>query len=218
MAYCRSNRGARNCMDGRKLWIALVMVLGAIIVLRPAHAEHELLARSEHTAFSETLQFVYNDEPRALRQTGQAIRKQLFMQIYAMAHYLEASPPVVVDESAYDAIIDHPGIKQITMVFLRSLSASQIRKTLLSSLRSNASKDDFESMQPDIDRFMSAIDDDVKRGDEFVLRWYPDGTLDSLYQGIRVSSIENARLAGAMWSIWFGEGSAVDRAALVERL
>lgn len=205
-------------MNGCKLLIALVSAFCAIVVLRPAHADDDVLARGESVSFDETLQIDYNDELRALRQTGQTIRRQYFMQIYAMAHYLEVSPPVVANESAYGAIIEFPGIKQIKMVFLRSLSASQIRNSLLSSLKSNAEGDDLARMQPDIDRFMSAIDDDVERGDEFVLRWYADGTMDSLYQGTRISSIENSELARAMWTIWFGESSVVDRAALVERL
>jgi hypothetical protein len=191
------------------------LVLGAFG--QPAHADDDLGAKNENRPFSDSLHIDYKDQQRALRLTGQAVRKQYLMQIYAMAHYLEVAPRDA-DESGYSAILGSPGIKQITMVFLRSLSAGQIKKSLLSSLQSNASQESYENMRPDVERFMSAIDDDVQRGDEFVLRWYPDGTLDSLYQGRRISSINNAELARAMWTIWFGESSVVDRAALVDRM
>ncbi len=204
-------------MNSSKILIALASISCILVVLLPAYADGELRVERDSGAFTESLHIDYNDEQRALRQTGQTVRRQFFMQIYAMAHYLEGAP-LDSGESVYSAIIESSGIKQITMVFLRNLSGSQIRNSLSSSLRSIASEERYAVMQPDIDRFMNAIDDDVQRGDEFVLRWYPDGTMESIYQGSRISFIKNAELARSMWTIWFGEKSVVDRAALVDRL
>ena len=206
-----------NCMNSSKTLIALAAIFCALVVSRPAYADEDLSAQSRDAAFRDSLYIDYNNQQRALRQTGQTVRRQYFMQIYAMAHYLEDAP-LDPGESVYAAIVESTGIKQITMVFLRNLSGSQIRGSLSSSLRSNAGRDHYAVLQPDIDRFMSAIDDDVQGGDEFVLRWYPDGTMDSIYQGSTISSIRNAELAKSMWAIWFGEKSVVDRAALVDRL
>jgi len=193
------------------------MMLCMLLMLGAAHGDEQLREVSDAALFSERLRIDYSDETRILRQTGETVRKQYFMQIYAMAHYLEGDSPEP-GQSLYRAIIDAPGIKQITMVFLRDLSAGQIQKSLSSGLKSNAPKDRYERIGPDVDRFMSAINDDVRRSDEFVLRWYPDGTIDSYHQGHKVSSISNAEFAETMWSIWFGEDSVVDRAALVDRL
>ena len=204
-------------MNSSTKLIVVASLLCALVMLRPTHADEDLRAQDENGPFSDSLQLDHNDQRRTLRQTGQTVRKQYLMQIYVMAHYLEATP-LDASESRYSAIIESPGIKQITMVFLRSLSADQIKKSLLSGLQSSSSKESYQNMRPDIERFMSAIDDDVQRGDEFVLRWFPDGTMDSLYQGRRISSIKNAELARAMWNIWFGERSVVDRAALVDRM
>lgn len=204
-------------MISSKTLIALAALCCALVVSHAAYADEDSRADSGDGAFSESLYVDYNDQQRALRQTGQTVRRQYFMQIYAMAHYLEDTP-LDPGDSVYTAIVESPGIKQITMVFLRNLSGSQIRNSLSSSLRSNAGTEHHAVLQPDIDRFMSAIDDDVQRGDEFVLRWYPDGTMDSIFQGSTISSINNAELARSMWAIWFGEKSVVDRAALVDRL
>jgi len=182
-----------------------------------AHADEPVQETSGTALFSESLRIDYSDGQRVLLQTGQTVRKQYFMRIYAMAHYLEGNVPES-GASVYRAIIDAPGIKQITMVFLRDLSAGQIQNSLSSGLRSNISKERYENIRADVERFMSAINDDVKSSDEFVLRWYPDGTMDSYHEGNKVSSISNAELAETMWSIWFGDGSVVDRSALVERL
>ncbi|NGX16333.1 chalcone isomerase family protein [Wenzhouxiangella sp. XN24] len=200
-------------MNTAKIIVPWTLVLGMLLTPGMAHSDE-----TRGTArFSDSLRIDYSDEQRVLRQTGQTVRRQYFMQIYAMAHYLEGVLPEDGD-SLYRSIIDAPGIKQITMVFLRDLSAGQIQESLSSGLRSNASKERYESIRPDIEIFMSAINDDVKSSDEFVLRWYPDGTMDSYHEGTKVSSISNAELAETMWSIWFGESSVVDRSALVERL
>jgi len=204
-------------MKSAKILVSLVPIFFALVMLRPVHADGPVLEASGAGFFSDSLRVDFHDQPRILQQTGQTVRKQYFMQIYAMAHYLEGAP-LEESESVYRSIIAAPGIKQITMIFLRDLSAGQIQKSLSSGLRSNASGERYESIRPDIERFMSAISDDVQSSDEFVLRWYPDGTIDSFHEGNRVSSIRNAEFAETMWSIWFGEGSVVDRAALVERL
>jgi len=204
-------------MNTAKIIVSWMIPTCMLLTSDFARADESVQESSGTALFSESLRIDYSDEQRTLRQTGQTVRKQYFMRIYAMAHYLEG----VIQEddgSIYRAIVDAPGIKQITMVFLRDLSAGQIQKSLSSGLRSNASTERYENIRPDIERFMNAINDDVKSSDEFVLRWYPDGTMDSYHEGKKVSSISNAELAETMWSIWFGEDSVVDRAALVERI
>jgi hypothetical protein len=206
-----------NCMNSSRTLLALAAIVCVLVGPRPAYADEDSLVQSPDGAFRDSLSIDYDNQQRALRQTGQTVRRQYFLQIYAMAHYLEDA---LLDpgEPVYTAIVESPGIKQITMVFLRNLRGSQIRDSLSASLRSNTGKDRYAVLQPDIDRFMSAIDGDVQRGDEFVLRWYPDGTMDSIHQGNTISSIRNTELARSMWAIWFGEKSVVDRAALVDRL
>ena len=204
-------------MNTAKIIVSWMIPACMLLTSGVALADESARETSGIALFSESLRIDYSDEQRILRQTGQTVRKQYFMQIYAMAHYLEGVIPED-NGSIYRAIVDAPGIKQITMVFLRDLSAGQIQKSLSSGLRSNASTERYESIRPDIERFMVAINDDVKSNDEFVLRWYPDGTMDSYHEGNKVSSISNAELAETMWSIWFGEDSVVDRAALVERI
>jgi hypothetical protein len=204
-------------MNNSKSLIALASLLCVLVGARPAYAVEASPVQDSDGAFSESLTVDYNNQLRALRQTGQTVRRQYLLQIYSMAHYLEDAP-MDPGESIYAAMVESRGIKQITMVFLRNVRGSQIRDSLSSSLRSNAGQDRYAVLQPDIDRFMSAIDSDVERGDEFVLRWYPDGTMDSIFQGNTISSIKNAELARSMWAIWFGEKSVVDRAALIDRL
>ncbi len=187
------------------------------MLLTTAYADVTSPERSGEKQFSDRVQVEYADREWTLVQTGQTVRRQYFLRIYAMAHYLEGDLHATPG-STYRAIIDAPGIKQITMRFLRNLSADQIQQSLASGLRASAGAEQYARILPDVERFMRAINDDARRDTEFVLRWYPDGTLESFYRGSRISSIRNAEFASVMWSIWFGENSVVDRAALVERL
>jgi hypothetical protein len=188
----------------------------ALAALGSVYAHGALAQADAHSAFSNSLHIEYEQQQRTLLQTGQAVRKILFAEIYTMAHYLEADT-LGSSESVYNAIVESPGIKQVTMTFSRALRAEQIQKSLRSGIRSNASNESYQRMLPDIEAFMNAIDDDVERSDEFVLRWYPDGTLQSFFQGNSIISLNNNDLAQTMWAMWFGERAVVDRRSLVER-
>jgi oligoribonuclease (3'-5' exoribonuclease) len=104
------------------------------------------------------------------------------------------------------------------MKFLRALDAKQIQKSLISGIKLNTNEEEFLQILPQVEEFMHAIDEDVKTQDEFVLRWFPVGTILSIYQGKEISTIRNDGFARTLWSIWFGKESVVDRKTLVEQL
>ncbi len=192
------------------------VILG-MMVLYPADADESRQQAKGNSAFSDSLRIVYDHQPRTLHQTGQAVRKILLMDVYTMAHYLETDT-LNRDESIYQAMVESGGVKQVTMIFSRALRAEQIQKSLRSGISSNSSHESYQRMRPDIEAFMNAINNDVNQGDEFGLRWYPDGTMASFFQGKCVISIKNNDLAKAMWAMWFGERAVVDRRKLVDRM
>ena len=134
-----------------------------------------------------------------------------------MAHYVEEFP-ADKDDDIYKQILKQPSTKQISMVFMRSLTAKQIQQSLLTGLKANCSKQQFDEIQVDIDAFMQAISEDVDKNDNFVIRWHPDGTMISRFQGRQISAIKNDIFARTLWSIWFGSESVVDRESLVEQM
>jgi len=206
-----------NFMSWQKTLIQLAPVILAMMVPSSACADDSRQQANDDSAFSQSLRIEYDHRPRTLLLTGQAVRKILFMEIYTMAHYLEADT-LEAGESVYQAMLESPGVKQVTMIFSRALRADQIQKSLLSGIKSNSSNESYQQMQPDIRAFMDAIGDDVDQGDEFGLRWYPDGTMEAFFQGDSIISIKNNELAKTMWTMWFGERAVVDRKTLVDRL
>jgi chalcone isomerase-like protein len=182
-------------------------------------------AADQHGKIQEQVQFPqnvvvdYNDQQTGLTLTGLTVRKKFFLKIYSMAHYVEQKPGTsVAGDEIYQYILQQFGAKQISMVFLRALTAEQIQKSLISGIKLNTSEDEYLQILPQVETFMAAIYEDVKENDEFIIRWFPDGTMVSLFQGEQISSIKDEQFAKTLWSIWFGEHSVVDRDSLVKQL
>lgn len=167
--------------------------------------------------FPATISFSDDNGDHELALTGFSVRKKFFLNIYSMAHYLQETT-LNGGENVYEHVLDHSRAKQITMVFMRDLTATQIKDSLIKGIKTNSSEDEFELISPHVEAFTQAITQDVKEGDEFILRWMPDGSLVSLYQGQLISTIKSDKFAKTLWAIWFGEHSVVDRNALVKHL
>jgi oligoribonuclease (3'-5' exoribonuclease) len=169
--------------------------------------------------FPQKVQIEYNNESINLERTGFTVRKKFFLKIYSMAHYVEQIPEKTFsNDEIYQYMLQQYSIKQISMVFLRSLKAEQIQESLISGIKLNTNEQEYEKMLPQIEVFMHAIYEDVKENDEFILRWLPDGTMVSLFQGKEISSIKDENFARTLWSIWFGDYSVVKRDMLIKEL
>jgi hypothetical protein len=173
--------------------------------------------RNSELYFPRNVVIEYNSENLELSLTGLTIRKKFFLNIYSMAHYAEQKPQSS-DGGIYSDILESKGAKQISMIFLRSLKAKQIQNSLISGIKLNTSEQEYKQILPQVEEFMHAIHADVKPNDEFIIRWLPDGTLISLFQGQQINAIRNDKFAKTLWSIWFGEESVVDRKSLVKQL
>jgi hypothetical protein len=85
-------------------------------------------------------------------------------------------------------------------------------------LKDNASVQEWTSIQPAADQFVGFFTQDVKEGEQFVLRWLPGGIVSVTIAGIDKPAITNQQFARVLWSIWFGQNSIVDREDLVDRI
>ncbi len=177
------------------------------------------LKENNTNSFPQNVAIKYNNENLNLTRTGLTIRKKFFLKIYSMAHYVEEKPERSLENSEiYQFILQQNSAKQISMVFLRSLKAEQIQESLISGIKLNTNDEEYSKILLQIETFIRAINEDVKENDEFVLRWLPDGTITSHFQGKEISSIKDANFARTLWSIWFGDYSVVDRDMLIKEL
>jgi RNase H-fold protein (predicted Holliday junction resolvase) len=197
--------------------VAVKSIVLCITLMTVVHADDRLSEAKAEKQFPQSVVFDYNNEQLKLFLTGLAVRKKFFMKIYSMAHYIEQKPDASGDEF-YQHILQQHGAKQIKMVFLRVLTAEQIQKSLITGFKLNTNKEEYLQIRPQVEKFLRAIDEDVKQNDEFIIRWLPDGTMLSIFQGEEISSIKNEQFASALWSIWFGNNSVVDRESLIKQM
>ncbi len=204
------------------LWILALLLLGCLPTTAQAAAspsQHDALVRDTETGteFPASVSFVSNGSSFGLTITGLAVRTRFFFNVYCLAHYMQ-DPPTGSTGTVLKAILSDSQAKQVTMHFVRDVSADRIQRALLDGFRRNASDLELGAIQPLVDVFARAIDRDVKKNDRFVIRWLPGGTTTSIFEGREVSSISSVLFAKVLWSIWFGEHSVVNRDHLLRFL
>jgi len=204
----------------QKLFVVSIVL--SISLISVAHANDNQFETKDEKQFPHNIVVEHNNKQLDLFMTGITIRRKYFLKIYSMAHYIEQQPDGldsgISDDIIYKNILQNNGAKQISMVFLRSLTAQQIQKSLRSGIELNTNKQEYLQILPQVEEFMHAIDEDVKKNDEFIIRWFPDGSVISIFQNKKISEIKSDRFARTLWLIWFGDYSVVDRKSLIKEL
>lgn len=174
---------------------------------------------AQEIQFNPTVNITENHQTKTLHLTGTSKRSALFFKIYSIAHYTADYQMFSGDESTiFSEIINTNTTKQIAMVFSRDIKANKIREKLASGVKENCVADEFSLVKSDLDLFKQVINQDVKKNDEFVIRWLTDGNLLMFYNGKFVTQIQSPLLAKLLWSIWFGEDAVVSRSELAKQL
>ncbi len=183
----------------------------------PSHGQDTLTDPTTGKQFPKTISFTHQGTEHTLSVTGLAVRKKFFFSVYCMAHYMQDAPRGSA-RAVLQVILHDGSAKQVTMDFVRNIRAEKIQTALTEGFQNNTTASEFEDIRPLVRRFASSIYKDVKEGDTFIIRWLPGGTTVSIFKGQEVSTIQNMTFATALWSIWFGERSVVDRNSLVQLL
>ncbi len=175
-------------------------------------------AKVDDILFNDSLHVEHEAQTFTLKLTGHAKRKIMFFPIYSVAHYVAPQNIIAPDGDLYDAILSADGPKQISIVFDRDLDAEKVQKTLTKGVNKNCVGDEFDQVSEALAEFKQQINQDVKRNDLFVLRWLPDGRLQSIYHDEVVGEVTSPLLSRLLWSIWFGEHAVVDRKKMVTNI
>ena len=189
------------------------------ILIPVTYADNSFSEKQDEKQFPHNIVIEYHNQQLDLFLTGLTIRRKFFLKIYSVAHYIDQQPDVAgSDDNIYKSILQNNSTKQISMIFLRNLSAEQIQKSLRAGIKLNSSEAEYLQILPQIEEFMQAINANVEKNDEFIIRWHPDGSVVSLFQGAQISSIRNVKFAETLWAIWFGNFSVVDRKSLIKEM
>jgi chalcone isomerase-like protein len=86
--------------------------------------------------------------------------------------------------------------KEIRLRLVRDVSASQMQEAIRDALE--------KADKARTEQFASYFSD-IKTGEEYVLRWTPGGTLETVAKGAPKPPIADKNFAGAVFGIWLGE-------------
>lgn len=191
---------------------ALKWAIICCLTLMAACAFAEMGKSTAGSLFPKEVIFEYQGKPVKLQMTGEATRKKFFVSVYQVAHYLQEGA-VVSGTNKFQSILNDNAIKQFTFKWLRTVEAAKVKEGYQESFKKTLSASAYAQLQDEISRFINFFKE-VKSGDEYVLRWLPGGHIEVMIQGSKVGEITNLAFAKALWSIWFGDKSVVDREKL----
>lgn len=134
--------------------------------------------------------------------TGTGVRKKYLFKVYAIASYIDGSKLDKSRDVISQLLTDGPA-KQLTLHFVRDLSAAQIKEAFLESLKNNIPSYDSSPAKKDAEAFLNAMAD-VKTNDEMVLHWLQGGKIEVLIKNQSRGTFTNQILARGVWSIWLG--------------
>lgn len=186
------------------LWV----LLGALIFTTGLHSAEEMTDSDTGKTFPKTITFQHQGEQFNLSGTGVSTRKKFFVKVYSIASYIE-DPSSVKEGDIFNNILNSKQAKQLTSIWLRNVGQNKVQDGYRDSLKKVTSGNSSE-----IDKFISFFGD-VNNGDTHIIRWLPDGTITVTINGEEKGSIKNEQFAKALWSVWFGKDSVVNRNKLI---
>src|SRR5262249_45959956 len=127
----------------------------------------------------------------------------LYVADSALAGPLAAYKGKPVSRELYRELVSADFEKQVTMKFLRDLSADQVQggfRESLQAVSADASKSNL---------FVQYFTD-VKSGQEATIKWVPPGTLEVNVAGLGKPPIADRKFAEAVYNIWLGDKPVQD--------
>ena len=171
--------------------------------------------RTTKTEFPTTISFSSKGQAFTLQATGASLRRKWFVDGYTIASYI--SDPVKGNQDAVlRDIFQGDKAKQLTIHWLHVLPLELVREGYAESLHKVLNDQEYQRLKPDIDKYLSWYTGDAKVGDIFHLRWLPGGYLELDRNDKLAGTMVSPDLAKALWSIWLGPESVVDRKQLID--
>jgi chalcone isomerase-like protein len=177
----------------------------AAVALLLATALATPLVAQEVTEPRSGAKFPTRIEDKALLGAGLRTKTFLKVHVYALGFYV-ADSAISGPLAAHKGKTDSPAFyrdlvqgdfpKQVTMKFLRDLSASQIQEAMREAL-SGADK-------ARVDAFVAYFPA-LTSGQECVLKWASGGALEAVVAGQAKPTIADKAFATAVFGIWLGE-------------
>lgn len=199
----------------------LCMITTLALVGNPTHESppndtHQSIEdTSTGVSFPKEVSFEENGKQVTLEATGVATRQKLFTKIYSVVHYLQ-DPSSKSQTALFEEILHNDSkAKQLTLHWVRAVNTKSIKEAYEEAIHKTMSEEERNNMSAEIATFLGFFKQDANVGDIYTFRWTPKGLLSFEINGNKIGKIDNIVFAKAIWSIWLGKQSVVNRAKLV---
>lgn len=189
----------------------LGLLLGLFVL--PLQAEPHIKSSETGATFPKQVSFNHDGKNYDLDITGVATRKKFFVKVYSVASYLQNE--AVSKGDTLREIMSDAWAKQLTLKWVHDGDLKRVRDGYLESFKNALGDQQFQELQPEINQYLSFFAQDVQKGDVHTLRWLPGGFIEILINDQSVGNITNEKFAHALWSLWFGSKSFVNRKSLL---
>lgn len=171
-------------------------------------------AQAIESLFPREVDFTDQGKEYHLQMTGASTRKKFFVTVYHVAHYMDQAG-LPQGANKYQEVMQDNRAKQLTMKWVRDVGADKVQEGYRQSFK-NALEGRRSNVQNEINNYVQFFNRDVKKGDQHVLRWIPEGKIEVSINDSTPKVIDNKEFAQLLWNIWFGNRSVVNREQLVE--
>lgn len=181
----------------------------------PNSADAAITDSATGQSFPDTVTVSVDGKDTTLTGTGVSTRKKFFVKVYSVAHYMQ--DPKGSGNDLFDEILNSDKPKQLFLKWVRSASGKKVQDGYKESFDKVVSRGQ-SNVQSDVDKYIGFFSKGVTEGNTHQMNWLPDGTIEVYINGNQVGSIKNKDFAKALWEIWFGRKSVVNRNQLVSRV
>lgn len=181
------------------------------------NAENTIKDNSTDQTFPVEVSIDSNGKSFKAQATGVATRKKLIVKVYSIAHYIEDAASFN-KSNFFQEVLKEGKAKQFTMKWVRDVPVDKVQEAYHDSFNKVLAGKGTPQVNQSVEKFLTFFNAEAKKGDEYVLRWIPGGTVDVQINGKNVGVVTDKDFAAALWSIWFGENSVVNRDQLISQL
>lgn len=203
----------------KRLFSLLYMLVTFTLFGNQSHdSEQSIKDPVTNITFPKSVTFEENGKSYTLTATGVATRQKLFAKVYSVAHYLQ-NPSSGSQNALFEEILnDNLKAKQLTLHWVRAVNVKSIKEAYEEAIHKAISEKERSLLSSEIATFLSFFTQGTSVGDIYIFRWIPKGILTVEMNGKKVGEIDNPQFAKAIWSIWLGKQSIVNRTKLVANL
>lgn len=151
--------------------------------------------------------------------SGSTTRKLFFFDIYKISHFVDWPYDSPQQKNEIITLIEKAEVKQrVELTFLRDVSRQQIEEALIDGIERNNADKDLLLIKKEIAQLSKGFDDDVEKHSILAISRLSKEQLKVSFNDDVIVETQNADLADALWSIWFGKDPIVDTEALIKNL